>query len=135
MQTVVLGLRRLLVLVLAAFFGFVGWMKAFAPLPTLREHHAWTVWIPEPLGRAVGWSEMIGALLLAASLALTRVAGWQRMVALCFVANQLVAAATHLAVGERGALPQNAVLIAAFAVLAVTGRPLFDPQHARERSA
>lgn len=106
-----------LALVLAAFFAFVGWNKAFAPLADLARYHAWTIYLPETLGRIVGWSEMV----LAAGLlgALTR-QGWYvaRLSALLLVLNQLVAAAVHAIHGEAGALPQNGVLVAA--LLAVT---------------
>lgn len=134
MRLGVLCARCLLALVLGAFFAFVGWMKAFAPLSELKLHHAWTVWIPEALGRAVGWSEMIGGTLLVVSLAIGRLAAWHRCVALYFIANQIAAGAVHLTVGETGALAQNAVLIAGFACLAVTvRRPNFEQQ--RESTA
>lgn len=76
------GAAAMLALLLAAFFGFVGWNKAFAPLAELARHGAWTVHLPEWLGRLVGWSELA-----------------------------LAAALVHLARGETAALPQNAVLI------------------------
>lgn len=96
---------------LAAFFAFVGWNKAFAPLADLARYHAWTVYIPEPLGRVVGWSEMALAAGLLGALIPTfwRVA---RASALLLVLNQFVAAFVHITQGEVGALPQNAVLIA-----------------------
>lgn len=97
---------------LAAFFAFVGWNKAFAPLADLARYHAWTVYIPEPLGRAVGWSEMVLAAVLLGALIPTfwRVA---RVSSLLLVLNQFVAALVHITQEEVGALPQNAVLIAA----------------------
>ena len=96
---------------LAAFFLFVGWNKAFAALAALARYGAWTVWIPAWLGRLVGWSEMACAVALLATL----VPGWERIAraaAVILVANQLVAAAMHFAHAEPGALPQNAVLVA-----------------------
>lgn len=135
MHTVIAIARVGLGLLLAAFFGFVGWMKAFAPLAELRLHHAWTVWLPEPLGRAVGWSELIGAALLALALLVPRLARHQRAVAVYFIVNQMAAATTHFAVGEHGALPQNAVLTVAFAALAVSARPAAASQSPRERTA
>ena len=109
-------LRRIiaiiLALALAAFFVFVGWNKAFAPLADLARYHAWTIYLPEALGRAIGWSEM----MLAAGLlgALMR-QGWRvaRVSALLLVLNQLAAAAVHALHGEAGAVPQNGVLVAA----------------------
>ena len=103
---------------LAAFFGFVGFNKAFASLADLARFHAWTVWLPEWLGRLVGWSEMLGAALLPVSLV---VATWRRLVcpiASYFVANQAVAAGIHLAHGERAALPQNFILATLFVLVA-----------------
>ena len=108
-------LRRLtvagLLILLAAFFAFVGWNKAFAPLTELARHHAWTVLLPDWLGRLIGWSEMalVAGMLGAAALRHARLAGGS---ALVLVANQLAAAVVHLANGEAAALPQNALLIA-----------------------
>lgn len=105
------GLTALLALLLAAFFGFVGWNKAFAALADLARYHAWTIYLPETLGRLVGWSEMV----LAAGLLFALAPKQQRLgqiSALVLVVNQFVAALIHLAHGESGALPQNAVLIA-----------------------
>lgn len=106
---------------LAAFFAFVGWNKAFAPLAELARHKAWTVHLPEGLGRAVGASELACAVLL---LVPGRV---RRITALVLLANQACAAAVHLARGEVAALPQNAVLIALLIALAWLGRsPTFQ---------
>lgn len=95
-------------LLLAAFFAFVGYMKGFAPLMELAKHGAWTVHLPPPLGRAMGYSEMGCALLLLAGLARPAWGMWGA--AILFV-NQLAAAAVHMAMGETGALPQNAVIL------------------------
>ncbi len=109
-----MNLRRMIAvvvaLILAAFFAFVGWNKAFAPLADLARYHAWTIYIPEALGRAIGWSEMALAVGLAASV----IPGLRRLSilsALVLILNQIVAAAVHLAQNESSALPQNAVLI------------------------
>lgn len=108
----------------AAFFGFVGWHKAFAPLAELARHHAWTVFLPAWAGRLVGWSELAMAAGLLAALA-PRGAQVVTASALLLLANQLVAAAVHLAHGEAGALPQNLGLIAALAVIALLARGHF----------
>jgi DoxX-like family len=105
------------VALLAAFFGFVGWNKAFAPLAELARHGAWTVHLPEWLGRLIGWSEMAMAAALLAALAprwrhLARIAAW------LLIVNQLAAAAVHFSHGETAAMPQNAVLIAVLFILA-----------------
>ena len=100
-----------LAVLLAAFFCFVGWNKAFDTLADLARYGAWTVWLPEWLGRLVGWSEMGCAVALLAIL----VPGRERIAragGAILVANQLVAAAMHFAHGELRALPQNAVLVA-----------------------
>lgn len=107
---------------LALFFGFVGWNKAFASLEALTRYHAWTVYLPEWLGRMVGWSEMALALGLLCILTLaTR--RYAFMAALLLIANQIVAALVHLTHGEASALPQNAVLIALLAIIAWAARP------------
>lgn len=102
------GAVMLLALLLAAFFGFVGWNKAFAPLAELAHHGAWTVHLPEGLGRLVGWSELA---LAAALLAVPVRPSIARIAALALVLNQIAAALVHGALGETAALPQNAVLI------------------------
>lgn len=102
------GAAAMLALLLAAFFGFVGWNKAFAPLAELARHGAWTVHLPEWLGRLVGWSELA---LAAALLAVPVRPAIGRIAALALVANQIAAGLVHLARGETAALPQNAVLI------------------------
>lgn len=104
------GLIGLLALLLAGFFGFVGWNKAFASLADLAPHHAWTVHLPEWLGRLVGWSEMV----LAAGLLLAPVPASRRegqICALALVINQAAALLVHLVYNEAAALPQNALLI------------------------
>lgn len=119
------ALRILLSLPLAAFFGFVGWMKASAPLATLAQHGAWTVRLPEALGRVVGVSEIACALLLLVGL-LPRRARIGAASALLLIANQGVAAAVHAGAGESHALPQNAVLVAALAPVAWLSRRHFS---------
>ena len=105
------ALIAVLCIALAAFFGFVGWNKAFAPLQDLARYHAWTVHLPEGLGRAVGWSEIALALGLLCFL-IPKLRRHARTAALLLIANQLAAALVHLSRGEAFALPQNAVLIA-----------------------
>ena len=103
---------------MAAFFAFVGWHKALAPLADLARHGAWTIHLAEGLGRAVGWSELACAALLL-------VPGRARfLAALVLIANQVCAAAVHLFHGEVAALPQNAFIIALLAALARLARPL-----------
>lgn len=107
-----------LCLPLSAFFGFVGWNKAFASLDDLVRYGSWTVHLPEAFGRLVGWSEMACALLLLAGLVVNRpkLGG---VAALVLIANQIVAALVHWSQGELSALPQNSVLIALLSILAL----------------
>jgi len=104
------ALLATLAILLAAFFTFVGWNKAFAPLADLARYGSWTVWLPESLGRLVGWSEMACAVTLLAML-VPRRERLARVAAAILVANQVVAAAMHIAHGEFDALPQNVVLV------------------------
>ena len=80
-------------------FCFVGWNKAFAALADLARYGAWTVWLPEWLGRLVGWSEMACAVALLGVL----VPGRERIAraaAAILAANQVVAGAMHLVHAE-----------------------------------
>jgi hypothetical protein len=95
---------------LAAFFAFVGYHKAFAPLAELAQHRVWTLALPEWAGRAVGWSELLLAAVLL-GFALPRLRLWAAGAALLLIINQCVAAAVHWSSGEGDALPQNAVLV------------------------
>lgn len=103
-----------LALLLAAFFGFVGFFKTFAPLSTLAEHHAWTIALPEWLGRLVGITELGAALALLASAIWPRAGRWA---AASLIANQACAATVHLARGEAAALPQNLLIVAVCVVV------------------
>ena len=96
---------------LAAFFCFVGYMKSFAPLSTLEQHHAWTTALPAWLGRMVGASELACAAALVLGLVWSAKRGWARIAAAVLVVNQIAAAAVHQSRGESEALPQNLVLI------------------------
>ena len=120
--TAKLAAAAVLAVLLAAFFGFVGYSKAFAPLSDLERYGAWTIHLPELVGRLVGWSEMIGAALLVASVTVPRMRALAVPVAIYFISNQLAAAAVHARHGEAAALPQNAVIIAAFIAIALVMR-------------
>lgn len=106
---------------LAAFFAFVGYHKAFSPLAELAQHRVWTLALPEPAGRIVGWSELLcAALLLGYGAAATRL--WAAAAALVLIANQFVAAAVHTFRGEVDALPQNAILVGLLALVVLAAR-------------
>ena len=104
-------------ILMAAFFAFVGYSKAFASLADLTRFGAWTIWLPETLGRLVGWSEMVCAagLLCVFSVRHRHLA---RAAALLLIVNQLAAGTVHAVHRETAALPQNAVLIALLALVA-----------------
>lgn len=106
-------------LLLAAFFGFVGYMKTFASIATLAQHHAWTVALPEWLGRAVGISELLCAAGLVAAISLRGKLVWAPRITGLLIANQIVAATIHATRGELDALPQNVVLITLLAACAI----------------
>ena len=111
------AVAAVIAVLVAAFFAFVGYNKAFASLADLARYGAWTIWLTEWIGRLVGWSEM----LCAAGLLCIFIARYRHLVsvaALILIVNQLAAAAVHASHGETGALPQNAVLIALLALVA-----------------
>ncbi|WP_066662993.1 MULTISPECIES: DoxX family protein [unclassified Sphingomonas] len=128
MASAVRIVARIAALLLAAAFGFFGYFKSFAPRAVLEQHHAWTTALPDWLGRAVGLSELLAAVLLLLFGALlparTRVATG---VALYAIANQGCAALVHIARGEIGALPQNA-LLAGLGVLIILAARTHDVQ-------
>ena len=99
----------MIALSLAAFFAFVGYFKSFAPLATLAEHHAWTVALPEWLGRIVGATELAAAAALAVGVVRPAATRWA---AIYLILNQACAAWVHLSNGEAAALPQNAAIAA-----------------------
>lgn len=127
-STVCRALIAALCLPLSAFFGFVGWNKAFVSLDDLVRYGSWTVHLPDFFGRLVGWGEMACALLLIAGLVLNR--PWLgKLAAFGLIANQIVAALVHWSQGELSALPQNGVLIALLSIVA-----LLFPDSARKEA-
>ena len=125
--------RTLLVLswvariVLAAFFAFVGYWKAFGPIEALAEHHAWVAGFPDWFARAVGWSELACAAALVISV-LTSLRGLAFWTAIVLIANQLAALAVHVSRGEVAAAgPQNLVLLVMLGLI-VLQTPRAAPQ-------
>lgn len=112
---------------LAAFFGFVGWYKAFAPVSELLLHHAWTAHVPWWIGRPMGWIELAGAAALVAGLA-ARAWPATRIAAAELAASQVVAAWVHVRNDEAGALGQNLVLFLALGLIAFAARAA-EPAH------
>ncbi len=105
-----------LALPLAAFFAFVGWHKAFSPMSVLAKHSAFTVHLPESLGRFVGATEMLCALaLLAGIVPRWRVAA--KWGAVYVFVSQIVAGTIHIRYGELHVLPANGRWMAMAAAL------------------
>lgn len=97
---------------LGAFSLFVGYNKALAPLDVLREHSAWTIHLPDVLGRVIGWAEIVAAALLILGLFTGRLARWGSWAAVWITANHMVAAVVHVLHREWHTLTQSAVVIA-----------------------
>ncbi len=119
------GLRvfaRIAALLLAAAFGFFGYFKSFAPRAVLEEHHAWTTALPDLLGRGVGITELIAAILLLIFGVFRPERRIVAGVALYAIANQACAALVHITRGEMAALPQNAVLSGLAVLIVVAAR-------------
>ncbi|UVO53094.1 DoxX family protein [Sphingomonas sp. SUN039] len=109
-------LCAVLALPLAAFFAFVGWHKAFSPLAELVKHGAYTVHLPEWLGRIAGVTEMLCALaLLAGIVPRWRVAA--KWGAVYVFVSQIVAGTIHILYGETHSLPANGQRMAMAAAL------------------
>ena len=107
-------------ILLAAFFVFVGYWKAFGPIEALADHGAWVAGFPAWFARAVGWSEIIAGLALLAA-ASDRTRNVARAAAAYLVLNQLVALVVHLSREQVHAVPQNLVLIALLSLLIFAG--------------
>lgn len=108
---------------MAAFFVFVGWYKAFASMAELASHGAWTAHVPAWIGRPMGWTEMLGAVVMAvvalpAVPAVRLLRGPAAWAAVWLAASQIVSAAVHVTHGEAAALPQNVFLFVALLVIA-----------------
>ena len=119
-------LAILIATLLAAFFGFVGYHKSFAPLAELARHRVWTLALPEWAGRLVGASELLLAGALLAML-LPRFRAWAALAAALLIVNQLAAAGVHWSRGEADALPQNVVLIMMLALVGLAARTQQEP--------
>jgi len=109
-------LCAVLALPLSAFFAFVGWHKAFSPIAELEKHGAFTVHLPEYLGRLFGVTEMLCALALLAGIA-PRWGAAAKWGAVYVFLSQIVAGAIHVIYGEMQALPANAQWMAMAAAL------------------
>jgi uncharacterized membrane protein YphA (DoxX/SURF4 family) len=124
MRIVLIAANALCALPMAAFLGFVGYYKAFAPLAELAKHNAFTVHLPELLGRLIGWLEMGCAAALLAGLIWRAAARWQIGAALLVAGEQVWSSVLHLQHGEGAMLRQNVVLIVLLLIVALTRRTL-----------
>ena len=105
-----------LALPLAAFFAFVGWHKVFSPIAELAKHGAYTIHLPEWLGRFAGVTEMLCALALVAGL-LPRWRVAAKWGAVYVFVSQIVAGSIHIIYGEIQSLPANGQWMAMAAAL------------------
>jgi hypothetical protein len=107
----------LITLPIAAFFAFVGYHKAFSSMADLARYGAYTAHLPEWIGRILGWAEIASTLALLAGInpqwrsRLVPPAGW------FIILSQVVSSFIHIQHDEMSALPQNAVIALAAAVL------------------
>ncbi len=99
-------LCALLALPLAAFFTFVGFHKLFSPLSELAKHGAYTVHLPEWLGRFAGVTEMLCGFALVAGI-IPRWRAAAKWGAVYVFVSQIVAGSIHINYGETHSLPAN----------------------------
>lgn len=113
-----LALIAALTLFLATFHAFVGYYKAFAPREELLKHTAWTIHLPEWLGKLVGWVEMglVAALLVA--LLRPRYSRLGQFACYAIIALELISTTIHQATSDGASLAQNVVSILLTALLA-----------------
>ena len=119
MQRILSGGAWVAQIVLAAFFGFVGFMKMTAPMAELERHHAWVAGLAPPVARVVGASEMLCAILLVVPGLLPGRGRWVGGAAVALIANQCAAILFHALRGDlAGAIGQNLFLIALLGLVA-----------------
>lgn len=113
-----LALTLALTLLLSAFHAFVGWHKTFSSREELIKHTAWTVHLPEWLGKLVGVIEMglVAAMLVA--LLRPRFSRVGQLACYGFIVLELVSTATHQITQDGASLSQNLVSILLTAALA-----------------
>lgn len=103
-------------ILLALAFGMAGVMKATTPLDQLGAAMSWVQAVPGWLVRFIGVSELAGALGLILPAATRIRPVLTPVAAAALVLVMILAAVTHVALGEPEALPVNVVLggLAAF---------------------
>lgn len=105
-------------LLLSAFHGFVGWHKTFSPREELLRHTAWTVHLPEWLGKLVGVIEMSLVVALLVALMRPRFIRAGQLACHAFIGLELVSTLTHQITQDGASLPQNILSILLTALLA-----------------
>lgn len=100
-------------LLLSAFHAFVGWHKTFSSREELLRHTAWTVHLPEWLGKLVGVIEMALAVALIVSLLRSGFSRLGQLACYGFIALELISTATHQITRDGASLPQNIASILA----------------------
>lgn len=108
-------------LLLAAFFAFVGYYKAFASLEELARHSAFTTYLPIILGKAFGWFEMTAAVVLLVGSLWNPARRAHAIAALLLAVEQVFSSWIHWVHGEMGMIGQNTVLIVVLLALAWAG--------------
>lgn len=103
-------------ILLALAFAAAGAMKATQPLDALASKMKWVPDTPPALVRFIGLSELLGAIGLVAPTALGILPVLTPIAALCLVVVMVLAARTHLRLGELPGVGVNLVLglLAAF---------------------
>jgi len=113
-----LSLMVPLTVLLSAFHGFVGWHKTFSSREELLRHTAWTVHLPEWLGKVVGVIEMILVIALLVALLRPRFSRIGQLACYAFIALEAVSTAIHQITNDGASLTQNIVSILLTAFLA-----------------
>lgn len=113
-----LALMLALTLLLSAFHAFVGWHKTFSSREELIRHTAWTVHLPDWLGKLVGLVEMGLVVALLVALLRPRFSRVGQLACYGFIALELISTATHQITRDGASLPQNIVSILLTALLA-----------------
>lgn len=111
-----LALIIALTFLLSAFHVFVGWHKTFSSREELLRHTAWTVHLPEWLGKVVGVIEMILVIALLVALLRPRFSRIGQLACYAFIALEAVSTAIHQITNDGASLVQNiaSILLTAF---------------------
>lgn len=111
--TIVSVVAVLVRIVLALFFLFVGYWKAFGPVEMLAEHGAWVAGFPVWFARGVGLTEIVCAMFLLAPARLGGGRYYPLVIIGAFglLVNQMAALAAHAMRAEFSMIMQNIILM------------------------